>query len=406
MRRLPVIAALLVGGAFAHAEIGQMVIHEGEIEFSLDAVTFYSIADSSQRLRIYWEIPNASLLFTRADSGYQAFFELMAIAYDDRANQVGGDSWRRSHWVDSYEKTLLETDLYRDNTSFPLPGGEYRLKLVVTDFNAAGGGQKILEISVPEIETRQVALSELVFLKNGIPSVEHSFRPTDTVFAVHEVYNLSNLEGYRLRALVSDGESERLLDSARVVGTELVKTEDWKLDFSDLRMGEYEMSLLLVAEDSSIARSRRKTFRVQLSPFLDDETFREALDQLKYVATHEEMKALGDAEPEDREKEWEAFWKEKDPTPSTEVNEFKDEYYRRIEYVNEHYGGVHKGWVTDRGRTYIIYGPPDEIERHPYELHSMPYEIWYYYARSLEFIFVDEHGIGDYRLVSPRGERW
>ena len=52
---------------------------------------------------------------------------------------------------------------------------------------------------------------------------------------------------------------------------------------------------------------------------------------------------------------------------------------------------------------YIRYGPPDEIESHPFELDSPPYEIWRYYSLDLVFIFVDKSGVGDYELVYPYG---
>jgi len=80
----------------------------------------------------------------------------------------------------------------------------------------------------------------------------------------------------------------------------------------------------------------------------------------------------------------------------------KEEYYRRIEYANAHFSVVSPGWKSDRGRIYILYGRPDEIERHPMEIGLKPYEIWHYYSSSHTFYFVDENGYGDYRLVSWR----
>jgi GWxTD domain-containing protein len=59
------------------------------------------------------------------------------------------------------------------------------------------------------------------------------------------------------------------------------------------------------------------------------------------------------------------FWLRRDPTPGTPVNKFKEEHYRRIAYANAHFAFHGPGWKTDRGRIYILYGPPDEIENHP-----------------------------------------
>jgi len=72
---------------------------------------------------------------------------------------------------------------------------------------------------------------------------------------------------------------------------------------------------------------------------------------------------------EEQERFIEQFWKRRDPSPATGENEFKEEHYRRIRWANERYG-----WRTEQGRTYIVHGPPDEIEAHP----PQKYEKWFY----------------------------
>ncbi len=79
---------------------------------------------------------------------------------------------------------------------------------------------------------------------------------------------------------------------------------------------------------------------------------------------------------EEREHFIEQFWQRRDPTPGTPRNEFKEEHYRRIAYANQHFASFVSGWKTDRGRVYIVYGPPDEIESHPGG--AAPYEVWFY----------------------------
>ena len=76
------------------------------------------------------------------------------------------------------------------------------------------------------------------------------------------------------------------------------------------------------------------------------------------------------------------------------------EYYSRVERANILFGTFRNGWETDRGEVYIRFGPPSEVERHPFEINQQPYEIWYYYDIQRQFIFVDEMGYGEYRLVT------
>jgi TonB family protein len=94
----------------------------------------------------------------------------------------------------------------------------------------------------------------------------------------------------------------------------------------------------------------------------------------------------------------EQFWLRRDPTPGTPENEVKIEHYRRIVYSDEHFTGAKPGWQTDRGKVYILYGPPDELESHQAD-HR---ENWLYrhiagVGENVIVEFVDASGNGDYR---------
>jgi GWxTD domain-containing protein len=106
----------------------------------------------------------------------------------------------------------------------------------------------------------------------------------------------------------------------------------------------------------------------------------------------------------------EAFWKQRDPTPGTPKNEFRDEHYRRIGYANNMFGRSTPvpGWKTDRGRIYIILGEPKGIERYDSVQNVNPTEIWFYLGdpaqgmpTGFNVIFFKDHGIGDYIIYSP-----
>jgi GWxTD domain-containing protein len=106
----------------------------------------------------------------------------------------------------------------------------------------------------------------------------------------------------------------------------------------------------------------------------------------------------------------EAFWKHRDPTPGTPVNEFKEEHYKRLAYANQYYsrGTPRPGWMTDRGRIYIILGPPQNIEDHDNINGVYPTQIWFYMGdpayglpTGFQIIFFKKQGIGEYVLYSP-----
>lgn len=105
---------------------------------------------------------------------------------------------------------------------------------------------------------------------------------------------------------------------------------------------------------------------------------------------------------EAREEFIEDFWARRDPDPGTEENEFKDEFFRRIEYANKRFKEGTPGWKTERGRIYIYLGPPDKFEEHfthnKYDSKgdkvkgSVLYWIYYRYDLLIEFLDIDGDG--------------
>ncbi len=154
-------------------------------------------------------------------------------------------------------------------------------------------------------------------------------------------------------------------------------------------------------------------------------TYKKWLNQdVVYIITPEEKAAFKQlSNDEERDQFIEQFWLRRDPTPDTPENEFKEEHYRRIAYANEHFGAGIPGWKTDRGRIYIIWGPPDQIEGHngggtydrPLDegggtTAAYPFETWRY--RYLEGVgtevildFVDQCMCGEYFLSSNPNDK-
>jgi GWxTD domain-containing protein len=137
--------------------------------------------------------------------------------------------------------------------------------------------------------------------------------------------------------------------------------------------------------------------------------YRKWLDEdVVYLITEYERIAFRSlATEQEMQKFIERFWLRRDPTPGTAVNEMKEEHYRRIDYANKRFStAVTPGWRTDRGRAYICYGPPDEIESHPSgsALVKFPFEAWKYrHVQGLGdnriFTFTDATSTGEYRLA-------
>jgi GWxTD domain-containing protein len=96
------------------------------------------------------------------------------------------------------------------------------------------------------------------------------------------------------------------------------------------------------------------------------------------------------------------FWKARDMTPASPINEFKEEYLRRTAIADEQYATMNRsGWATDRGRVFCLFGKPNDIEHHPSGIETIPYEIWHYddIEGRVMFVFADLHGFGDMFII-------
>jgi GWxTD domain-containing protein len=143
-----------------------------------------------------------------------------------------------------------------------------------------------------------------------------------------------------------------------------------------------------------------------------------------YIISPEERSAFLHLQTnEEREQFIEQFWQRRNPDPESAENTFKEEHYRRIAYTNEHYASGIPGWKTDRGRIYIMWGPPDEVQSNPSggsyqrpasegggETSTFPFEDWRYrylegIGENVELEFVDPTMTGEYKLTTDPSEK-
>jgi len=172
--------------------------------------------------------------------------------------------------------------------------------------------------------------------------------------------------------------------------------------------------------DYSMSQSRRNREAIDPSQY-----YKKWLDEdVTYIISNEEKQVFKNLNTvEEKEKFIEQFWLRRDPDPRTAENEFKEEHYRRIAYANERFTSGIPGWRTDRGRIYIMYGEPAQIESHPTggtynrEIYEgggtttvYPFEKWRYrhidnIGDDIEIEFVDPSGTGEYRMAMSPDEK-
>ncbi len=135
-------------------------------------------------------------------------------------------------------------------------------------------------------------------------------------------------------------------------------------------------------------------------------------EDVRYIITDQERADFQKLTTDDqRDKFVEAFWAHRNPTPGSVENTFKEEHYRRIAYANTHFAAGAPGWKTDRGQIYIVYGPPDHVEKKSKgsglgQPTQYPSEMWRYkimldVGRDVSVEFIDSCQCGEYHLSDP-----
>lgn len=167
-------------------------------------------------------------------------------------------------------------------------------------------------------------------------------------------------------------------------------------------------------------RERRKATVQELKG-----TYKKWLDQdVRWIITDQEAKTFKSlSNDEERDAFIEQFWQRRNPNPDSVDNEYRDEFYARIAYANEHFAAGEPGWMTDRGHIYIAYGKPDSIDSHPSggsyerpidegggETSTFPFEVWHYrylagIGDNIDIEFVDTCMCGDYHATIDRSEK-
>lgn len=156
------------------------------------------------------------------------------------------------------------------------------------------------------------------------------------------------------------------------------------------------------------------------------------LSRVRYIITKEESKIFRELPPPARSRFIDEFWERRDPTPETETNEYMEAYFERIEEANRLFRGAQPGWLQDRGRIYILFGPPNERQTNPMGGRPIdpyvtpteslqgtrvaggekPTEVWVYYSLfsslqrpyAVKLVFVDSQGTGNYTLTTDLDE--
>ncbi|HTX18564.1 MAG TPA: GWxTD domain-containing protein [Bacteroidota bacterium] len=439
------ISAYVVAVLFSLPVLGEAASGVNKFHLSTDLSRFRG--DSTRvYTEIYYSFDVSKLPFARKGDEWDCVV-LMDIYFKRSANDsiVARDRWKLPFTTD--DTTLLSTSrLFVDYQAFLVKPDIYRLYIVGTCVNDSTQRDSLsVALDLRPVEKNQIVLSDVElctsitqvekdsvghFIKNTYdvrPNASRIFGITQPViFYYLEAYNLlkNSSQFYYTHLSITnsvgtdvytrDRALSRINESNVEVGTVKVNT---------LRTGSYTFNFTIVDSvdrsshtsskkffvynptlptDSLTAHAQGSVLATEYATMTDAELDQQ-IAEIRYIASRAEQARFKGVTGADAKRQLLfEFWNRRDEDPATPESMTKKEYLRRVDYANEHFKNAYReGWKTDRGRVFLVYGPPDEVERHADEADTKPYEIWTYNSiqGGVIFVFGDRSGFSDYVLL-------
>ncbi|MGH2574538.1 MAG: GWxTD domain-containing protein [Ignavibacteria bacterium] len=390
---------------------------QAEDFFNFDALNFYSNEGTKSRLDVYIEIPFDKISFVKSKEGKNFISEIdVSLNIKDMgSNPVFSKVYKEVITTEKTELEYLSRNSQIITKNVFLNPGRYIVKLTCKELNSKKLLEKEREVIVKEFQALPITISDVMIVSKLVesqgkkfitPLVSRNAGALDTIHLFFFVYLNSEASSLEVKCKISNSKNEEFYTNQQLLdaktGPELDNQIIFSVPTNNFSNDSYKIDLTASTPNNTAASVSELEFRWAYFPVnIDDIDL--AIGQLQYIATDDELGKIRKAKtPADKQKRLIEFWKSKDPSPNTTRNEVMNEYYKRIEYANKTYSTHYTdGWKTDMGMVYIIFGLPSNIERHPYEMDTKPYEVWDYYDINRQFVFVDNSGFGDYRLITP-----
>ena len=399
----------------------------GTPHFWLDAGFF--LQDDQVRIEFYYSIALKELNFSSPAGDSLASFSLALSLQDQSGVFVFTDTLSRKA---RFNKAALvdETKGVVDQIVLSLPAGVYRLEARLTDMNVRKFSLIAGQVSIPSFP-RELSISEPqvainiqanaagdAFKKGNtaiIPNPSRRYRYHNAMlYLYYELYNLESAGADSAVPLsviysITDQAGDTLMlmppqkidrggrTSARVAG----------LDVSGLEGGAHTIAVAVFDSSTGQSAVSAKRFWIhqpalaaQLLP-MSPEDIKRYRDQIKYIATHDELRLFDELDTEGKTNFLLNFWRGKDESPETPENEYMQNLFSRIAYANKNFKSSESGLNSDMGRVFVVYGKPDDIEQYTWETGRKSYAIWRYFTAGGQhsFVFVDRNHEGIYYLV-------
>jgi len=425
----------------------------GDVLIYVDVVSYRNLQDPSQTyVEIYYAFDRKDMSFIDlpdAPGTWSSLWTIETVVETEIGDRVRWDSWPtifQTRDLAEREESRTIFDIYR----LYLTPGTYRFITTITDKNSqmeddTRVGVDRRTVVIPDFSSSQLTISDIEFtvrlgqaasqnrfVKNGLQVIPNPLR----VYGLNikplsfyaEVYGLSDPTG-------AGGEQNTYTRSVYIEGlnvdhrqifedriTKPVRSRNDLIAISDLNpliipSGDYYLYVEIVDNATGQRAVRRKPFNifsavqaVEADELRSINMTADAVVRLRneitYLATKDELDEFDRLDPEGKRTFLINFWTERDTTPGTPDNEFRETILQRFKHANDNFTTPTQpeGWKTDQGRIWIVYGRPDDIEPHLMDVGNKPWVEWIYYQLGNQgrrmFIFADTSGgFGGYVLI-------
>jgi GWxTD domain-containing protein len=383
-----------------------------KVKYYSDYLNFMN-DDGKSRVDMFIHVPFQEIQFIRTAKGYEGGYSVTISLYSE-----GGETlllekmWSEKIETGSFEDVSSIGNYNISYRSIQLEPGKYLVKTTVMDKDSRKEFVTSKDFIVKDFSVKP-AISDIMLVSQKtevegqnkiVPNVTGNISgSTDGINIYFELYS-DSLAAYNIDYIINKKSGEELYSNT---GEQQLNKNVTKISYNindlELGLGKYTLILNLRDENGEIVASNTREFYSRwkgLPSMVDD--IDKVISQVLYIAAPDEMSYMQAGEnEEEKTKRFIDFWKAKDPSPGNDENEVFDEYFSRVTFANENFSHYLEGWRSDRGMVFITLGTPNNIDRHPFEYDSKPYEVWQYYELNRSFTFVDQTGFGDYRLITP-----
>ncbi len=378
-----------------------------------------------------YKVPNNQLTFAESDDGYLALLDVKISSekdgeekvLDEFTHHIGVREQRAAfseelYYLDKIQLTLAQSGLnFRVDFQDQLSGKQFQWSRTLENLDS---NSLVSDIEFSHQILRGVEHPGLEqFLRGNYqfyvdPAHIYRTEAQDTVFFYYEIQNLyPAVDGNHYFAeeilIYSDKDTLKIenryqdpdpyVDMMKDIPMEKLSTGYFNVEVS---ITDMVRNMTHTAKDYFVIAERRTPIQ-RLFP--DNETEYRLLRYFlpsSYFRNWDEMSTRAQNNLIDR------FWRQNDPVPQTEANEFLENIRQRIEYANEQFPHHSDGWETDRGRVYVRQGAPDDIVRDNIEgdirLTRREYIVWRYHSSNKLYLFIDPQGMGSFRLIYNRND--